>query len=52
MWQQMMARKALRLGWLQPTDTIPKPGPEPAVPKIVRLEDVMVRPAVGSDADG
>jgi hypothetical protein len=46
----MMARKALRLGWLQQAE-IPKPGPEPVAPKIVRLEDVMVRP-VGTDADG
>jgi hypothetical protein len=50
MWQQMMARKALRLGWLQPV-VMPKPGPEPVAPKIVRLEDVMARP-VGTDADG
>ena len=51
MWQQMMARKALRLGWLQRAET-PKPGPAPAAPKTVRLEDVMVRPVVVVDADG
>jgi hypothetical protein len=48
--QKMIARKAVRLGWVNPV--VPPQSPPPAAAQTVKLDQMIRRPVLGNSSDG